>query len=256
VLRRVAAGFVGLTVLTAGVVVAAGRLRHKTLPSRCVIGAYELGLPEASNASTIAAVGKTMGLPDHAVTIALAAALQESKLQNLDHGDLDSVGLFQQRPSQGWGPSDQLLVPRLAAAAFYRALTRVRGWQGMAVTDAAQAVQHSAAPDAYAQWEGEARSLAIALTGEAPSAVACQFPLPRTPTADLPLAEAVQAGLGSAAIGAPVTPTRGWIVAAWLVTHAFGYRIRSVSFLGQVWTSSSAWHPGGTGASQVDVQVA
>src|SRR5438132_8113797 len=87
---------------------------------------YGLSLEQAANATTIAAVGKRMSLPDHAVTIALAAALQESKLYNLPGGDLDSVGLFQQRPSQGWGTPSQIMVPRFAAAAFYNHLALVQ----------------------------------------------------------------------------------------------------------------------------------
>ncbi len=73
-------------------------------------------------------VGKRLGLADHAVSVALATAPQESKLRNLNYGDRDSLGLFQQRPSQGWGPPAKILVPRLAAAAFYTRLRSVPGW--------------------------------------------------------------------------------------------------------------------------------
>ena len=96
---------VAVRLVTAGKEVAAG----------CQAGAgsvsYRLDLEQAANATTVAAVGKRLGLPDHAVTIALAAALQESKLRNLSHGDLDSLGIFQQRPSQGWGTASQVMVP-------------------------------------------------------------------------------------------------------------------------------------------------
>jgi hypothetical protein len=102
-------------------------------------------------------------MANHAVTVALAASLQETQLRNLPYGDLDSVGLFQQRPSQGWGTVAQIMDPNYAAAAFYDHLAQVSGWQTMAVTEAAQLVQHSAAPNAYASWEAEARSLASAL---------------------------------------------------------------------------------------------
>jgi len=117
------------------------------------------------------------GFPHHAVTVALAAALQESLLRNLPGGDRDSVGLFQQRPSQGWGTPAQLTDPRYAAAAFYRALGRISGWSTMPVTDAAQRVQHSATPEAYANWEAEARVLARILTREVPETIVCH---PRT----------------------------------------------------------------------------
>ena len=99
--------------------------------------------------------------------------MQESKLRNISHGDRDSVGLFQQRPSQGWGTAEQLTTPRFAAAAFYRALGQVEGWETMSVTDAAQKVQVSAAPAAYAKWEAEARVLARILTGEVSNQIEC-----------------------------------------------------------------------------------
>lgn len=134
---------------------------------------YRIDREQAQHARTIAAVATQVGMPNHAVTVALAAAFQESKLHNISHGDRDSVGLFQQRPSQGWGSPDQLTTPPFAAAAFYRALARVEGWETMSVTDAAQHVQHSAAPDAYAKWEAEARVLARILTGEVSDQLVC-----------------------------------------------------------------------------------
>ena len=105
-------------------------------------------------------------LPPRAASIALATAMQESKLRNLEHGDRDSLGLFQQRPSQGWGTQEQILNPVYAINAFYDALDQVDGYQTMAITEAAQAVQRSAYPDAYAEHEADARALASALTGE------------------------------------------------------------------------------------------
>src|SRR5690349_304830 len=164
-------------VVTAAVVLTRTPLTRRS--SSCtakVPGAVaRLELAQAANAATIATVGKRLGMADHAVTVALAASLQESQLHNLPGGDRDSVGLFQQRPSQGWGSVDQLLQPTYAARAFYRALARVPGWADPSVTDAAQRVQRSDAPDAYARWEGEARVLARTLTGEEPAGLACQF---------------------------------------------------------------------------------
>jgi len=123
---------------------------------------YTLDIDQAANSTTIAAVGKRLGLPNHAVTVALAAALQESRLRNLPYGDRDSLGLFQQRPSQGWGTSAEILTPSYAAAAFFRELIRVNGWATLPITVAAQEVQRSGAPTAYAQWEPQARALAMA----------------------------------------------------------------------------------------------
>ena len=98
---------------------------------------YALDLAQAANAATIAAVGKRDGIEDHGVTVALAAALQESKLHNVAAGDRDSVGLFQQRPSQGWGTAEQISDPRYAARRFYSALLKIKGWDALRVTEAA-----------------------------------------------------------------------------------------------------------------------
>ncbi|HWS46237.1 MAG TPA: hypothetical protein VN636_10280, partial [Acidimicrobiia bacterium] len=182
-------------------------------------GSYLLDVEQAANASTIAAVGKRAGLPDHAVTIALAAAIQESQLHNLPYGDRDSLGLFQQRPSQGWGTRSQLLTPRFAAAAFFGALARVPNWNAIAVADAAQAVQHSNAPEAYGNWESEARTLAIALTGEKPAGFGCRLGVDRAAHAAGPLQAAMAAELGVVKLGDPLPAARGWTVATWLVAH-------------------------------------
>jgi len=105
------------------------------------------------NARIIVDEARRLGLPPRAAVIAIAAARQESALRNLRYGDLDSLGLFQQRPSMGWGTVSQVLDPVYAARSFYRALADVPGWQAMPVTRAAQTVQRSAFPDAYARWE-------------------------------------------------------------------------------------------------------
>ena len=128
---------------------------------------------QAANAGSIAAAAGTVGLPHHAVTIGIAAALQESGLHNLAYGDRDSLGLFQQHPSRGSGCSAQILDPHFAATSFFRQLAKIEGWSAMTVSDAAQQVQHSAQPRAYAAWEHEARALARATTGELPGALTC-----------------------------------------------------------------------------------
>lgn len=202
---------------------------------------YAMDLQQAANATTITAVGKQLGVPDHAVTIALAAALQESKLHNIAYGDRDSLGLFQQRPSQGWGTREQIMDPRYASAAFFTALARVPGWQTLSVTTAAQAVQHSGAPDAYAFWAPMARALAIATTGEVPAGLACQFTLAgssATPPSPVP---AMNQAFGPSTLNTPVSSARGWTIASWLVGHAEQYRITSIRFAGQQWTPGGAW---------------
>ena len=213
---------------------------------------YPLDLQQTAAASTIAAVGKRLGMPDHAVTIALATAFQESRLRNLTYGDRDSVGLFQQRPSQGWGTPAELTTPSYAAAAFYQHLEQVPGWQNLAVTEAAQAVQHSAAGDAYAQWEGEARAWAIALTGEVPAGFSCRFS--SSMPGDASMASVLASEAGQPGIGVTVSTARGWLVASWLVGHAAQFGVSSVSFAGRTWTpSTGAWEAGGSAAPVVDV---
>ncbi len=227
-------------------------------PCHAVAGAESYGLDadQAANAATIAAVGKRLSMPDHAVTVALATALQESKLYNLPYGDLDSLGLFQQRPSQGWGTKDQILTPRYAATAFFTHLAKVSGWESLPVSDAAQAVQHSAAGDAYAQWEGEARVLAQALTGELPAAFACRSPGPAArPASAQVIAADLSADLGQPTLGAPLDLPRGWQVAGWLIAHSGQYGVTTVTFGGQRWSGhTGAWtaHPPATNTVEVN----
>lgn len=136
----------------------------------------EVDLEQAENAALITAVSIERGLPARAASIALATAYQESELYNIDYGDRDSVGLFQQRPSQGWGSVRQLMDPVYATNAFYDALQQVDGYESMEITVAAQEVQRSAFPDAYADHEQDGRALASALTGNSPRAFWCDVP--------------------------------------------------------------------------------
>ncbi|MGR6319972.1 C40 family peptidase [Micromonospora soli] len=132
-------------------------------------GAAGWNSDQVANAAVIVAVGADLKVPPRGWVVALATAMQESTLRNLPGGDRDSVGLFQQRPSQGWGTPAQLRDPRYAAGRFYQALLAVDGWQAMALTDAAQAVQRSAYPGAYARWEDDAIALVRVLTGGTPA---------------------------------------------------------------------------------------
>jgi hypothetical protein len=134
---------------------------------------YEFTPEQAVNAATIAAVGTDRNLPERAVTIALATALQESALRNIDHGDRDSLGLFQQRPSQGWGNPRQVMDPTYAAGVFYDHLVKVPGYTRLPLTVAAQRVQRSGFPTAYAKHEPDAALLAAALTGRAAATLTC-----------------------------------------------------------------------------------
>ncbi|WP_258401004.1 hypothetical protein, partial [Micromonospora saelicesensis] len=128
-------------------------------------GAAHLSLPAGRTAEgrALLAATKKAGLPGRAAVISIATSLQESKLENLGHlgdrNDHDSLGLFQQRPSSGWGTPEQITDPEYSTTAFLKGLKQVDGWQDMALTDAAQTVQVSAYPDAYAQWEQQATDL-------------------------------------------------------------------------------------------------
>jgi hypothetical protein len=189
-----------------------------------------LDIDQMADAATISAVGIRRGMPARAVQVALATAMQESKLTNLTGGDRDSLGLFQQRPSQGWGTRKQISDPRYSAGRFYGALTHVKGWQKMTVTQAAQAVQRSAHPDAYQKWAVWAGTLSSALLGDSSHAVDCYVgtvPLARGPTAIGALATDLKGDWGSLArlmtnvdpdtLALSVADTQsGWQYAHWL----------------------------------------
>jgi murein DD-endopeptidase MepM/ murein hydrolase activator NlpD len=130
-----------------------------------------LGRDQIRNAATIVRVGQQMQVPPRGWVIAIATALQESRLRNLPNlgakNDHDSIGLFQQRPSQGWGTVEQIMNPEYSSRKFYERLLTVEKWETLALTDAAQAVQRSAFPDAYAKHEMLASQVVNALTGGA-----------------------------------------------------------------------------------------
>ena len=220
--------------------------------------AVDLDPEQAEVAATIAGVAARHRLPRQAVTIALAAALQESKLRNLDYGDRDSVGIFQQRPSEGWGSATRLQDPVYAVTKFYTALAKVHGYTAMPVYQAAQAVQHSADGSAYQQWTDIARQLTGSFTGKSPHGVSCWY---------TPAGKANLAGMkrqigqtfgpgGQRAVVARITtdrsgpkkrstavlhvrPAAGWTVASWLVAHAQAYHLSQVRYAGFSWNAAN-----------------
>lgn len=246
-------GMVLVAVLIAAVSAVLLRGPGRPAVSMCTVSSgtgatpFALTPDQAQNATIIAAVGTRRGMPDHAVTVALATALQESNLLNLPYGDRDSLGLFQQRPSEGWGTAAQILDPSYAAAAFYAHLVQVPGWASLPVTEAAQLVQGSANPDAYAQWASEARALAIATTGERPAALTCQLgTYGGAPPGPGALGAAASAELGPGALTNPSSGKAGWQAAVWAVAHAYNYHLASVSYDGFEWTWGSpatTWSP-------------
>lgn len=218
---------------------------------RTPTGVVALDSAQMANAATIAAVGLRQHVPDRAIVVAIAVAFQESKLQNLDRGDRDSVGLFQQRPSQGWGSPSQLQDPRYAASKFYTALLRVTGWESLRITEAAQRVQRSAYPEAYQKWAEQSTVLADALAGRATSAVSCirvGEPPQRGAVAAETLADSLRLDWGSVeaktdADGTelPVSASsdqQGWQYAHWLVAHSAGLGVQRVRYGDHVWSAA------------------
>lgn len=207
---------------------------------------------QLENAATITAVSTKMQLPPYAATVALATAFQESKLRNIAHGDRDSVGLFQQRPSQGWGSVDELLEPRIAAERFYDALANVADWEELSVTEAAQRVQLSAGPDAYAKWESDARNLASGLLGHEGAGVTCILRengenggssgaerLESELRADIgELAVTLEGATLSAGTGSDPGPY-GWQIAGWMVAKARTFGVETVRYAGRRWSAES-----------------
>jgi len=215
---------------------------------------------QAHNASTIVAVAVRRGLPARAVSIALATAYQESDIRNLDYGDRDSLGIFQQRPSQGWGTPAQVQDPVYAANAFYDALVAVDGYQRLPITDAAQLVQRSAFGDAYADHEADARAVASALTGYSRAAFSCVVPEPSGDAPGAAARDAVRAvrtalvdafgdvradvrGRSGLAVAASSRP-RGWALAGYLVANADRLGISSLSWDGRRWRAGDASEDG------------
>ncbi|MET7832109.1 hypothetical protein ABZS44_04715 [Micromonospora sediminicola] len=172
ILRKSILGVAGLAFtggVFAGPVAAHADTPHTTKPVVAVASVQgeqsriTLNDEQTANAKAIIAATKKAGLPERAAVVSIATALQESKLENLGHlgdkNDHDSLGLFQQRPSSGWGTPEQITDPEYSTLAFLKGLKQVDGWEKMPLTDAAQTVQVSAYPDAYAQWEKQATDI-------------------------------------------------------------------------------------------------
>ena len=126
-----------------------------------------------ANAALISATAVDRGMPPRAASIALATAYQESQLQNIEYGDRDSLGLFQQRPSQGWGTEAEIMDPVYSTNAFYDVLETIPDYQSADINDVAQEVQRSGHPEAYRDHETEGRLYASALTGQSGANLVC-----------------------------------------------------------------------------------
>ncbi|MGO8961086.1 MAG: hypothetical protein ACLQFR_27520 [Streptosporangiaceae bacterium] len=249
--RAAATAIVVLVALTVGYLT----IRHRVATERatgCLAGSgrgeLSLSISQAGIAATIAGVASERAMPSRAVAIAYAAALQESKLTNLPNGDRDSVGVFQQRPSEGWGTKQQIENPVYASTRFLAALADVPGYLHMPIYAAAQAVQHSADGSAYGQYAGIGSALARAFTGSAPHAVWCSYGAPVGKARLAAATRALTSAYGpvraehtndpSASV-AVRTARQGWSVAGWLVSNAANYGVTYVRFRGYEWHATS-----------------
>lgn len=228
----------------------------------------DLATDQAANAALISAVAVRRGLPPRAASIALATAMQESKLRNIGHGDQagpDSRGLFQQRPSQGWGTEEQVMDPYYSTGAFYDALVKIPGYESLDITAAAQRVQRSAYPQAYAEHEDMSRAFASALTGQAAESLDCTLKSPEGPGD----AQAVMGELTAAFGNMPATAdgstivleasgSQAWAVGQWAVANAKSLAVTDVGVDGLNWDrkSRNGWQASDALPGTVTVTVA
>ena len=246
--------------------------RSETLVSeRCVAvvgtGSYELATDQTANASLITAISVRRGLPPRAASIALATAMQESRLRNINYGDEagpDSRGLFQRRPSQGWGTEAQVMDPVYASNAFYDGLVKIPAYETMEVTQAAQAVQRSAFPRAYAQHEAMGRAFASALTGHSESALTCELRMPDAAGDPAAVVNELTTAFGTQAasvegrsVHLDVTGTQAWAIGHWAVANAKELSITQVDVAGQTWNREkrNGWTEAAAPSDRVTITV-
>ncbi|HZL75799.1 MAG TPA: hypothetical protein VFB83_10530 [Propionibacteriaceae bacterium] len=247
----------GCLAVALALVIAAGvgafwwlRARNLTEPvpgqQRCLASANNrstvVDLEQAHFASIIAGVSVRRGLPPRAASIALATAYQETGIRNLEYGDRDSVGLFQQRPSQGWGTRQQLTDPYYATGKFYDALVKIKNWESADINDVAQKVQFSGHPEAYRDHEADARVLASALTGQSAAGFSC-LDRSGTPGDAEEFRTSLQRTFGNiddSADGSVITiragsGRRAWAYAHFAVANAHLYGVTTVKIRNRSW---------------------
>ncbi|OMH28990.1 hypothetical protein BKD30_01260 [Tersicoccus phoenicis] len=248
---------VAVVAVVSAVVTLTGALSRNTalITEECTVVngsvTYRLQPDQAANAALISGITVRRNLLPRAASIAVATALQESKLRNITYGDRDSIGLFQQRPSQGWGTAEQIMDPGYATNAFYNHLAAIPGYERLPITEAAQRVQLSAYPDAYARHEPVARSFASALTGQSPAALACTLRPPSTNASPAGVVGAAVAVFGPRNVSAEgptavitASGTDGWAVAQWAVATAARLQVTAVEFDGKRWERGrGSWAP-------------
>ncbi|MFP3459292.1 hypothetical protein R5O87_00420 [Arthrobacter globiformis] len=273
-LRRAVIAGLSLALVAGGIYTSISLLQRseQLITEECTAAAgsqrADLATDQAANAALITAVSVRRGLPPRAASIALATAMQESKLRNIGHGDLagpDSRGLFQQRPSQGWGTQEQVMDPVYATNAFYDALVKVPGYATLEITDAAQRVQRSAYPAAYAEHEAMGGSFASALTGETPAALNCTLRSPDTAgntDALLTQLEAAYGNIPTTANGqtveVDVADSYAWSVAHWAVANAKDLSVERVDVDGKRWDrkARNGWQDAPDAGGRVAITMA
>lgn len=262
---------------------------HEERGASCVVttptGTYQLGADQTPHAAHAAGAAIQRQLPARAITIALATMMQESGMRNLDYGDRDSLGLYQQRPSQGWGSEAEVQDPVYATAKFYDSLVQVPGYQDLAITEAAQAVQRSGFPDAYAQHEKLSRAWASALAGYDGRSIDCYWPdtqswrtatyavaqldFPTLLARDLGLhaQPTAAAGSGKSTVRAqylldggallPDDPSRGaWIAANWALLTAGQTAVIEVQVGAELWHRTKGWSATGESSATEEMSDA
>ena len=225
--------------------------QHHFSDPHCSFAQYDIDTEQAAVAATmVGAVAKYHpASPFRAAVLALAAGLQESKLRNLapGEGDRDSVGVLQQRPSQGWGGHDPATLTDVTEATreFLAALVKVKHWQSLPLAEAIQDVQISADGSAYAKHEDEASALATALQGRTAAAITCTFDKPTVVASSSTVVSQLvhQLPVQQPAVSARTIRVSGasWQTAAWFVANADRLGIESVSYSGRRWSRSDGW---------------
>ena len=253
--RKATFAWLTVVVVVAGLIVGGGAwllnsVRGAFVPSLAVgctatVGesSYWLAVDQSENAALISGLAIQRGMPARAASIALATALQESKLRNIDYGDLDSVGLFQQRPSQDWGTVAQIMDPVYSANAFYDVLAQVPDYVNLPINDAAQIVQRSGFPHAYAQHEPLSRAFASALTGQTPQGLNCTLPPAAAGSNPETVIATAQVALGQLPMHAGESNTVvidagdvfGWMAAHWALANAQSLGIVLIDYEGLRW---------------------
>lgn len=246
-------------------------LGDKIVQEQCLsyfkAGNNHLDLAQAKNAAWISATAIKQNLPAQAAVVAVATAWQESNLRNIGHGDLDSIGLFQQRPSQGWGTVAELSDPVKSTEIFYKALAKIDKWEDLSINDAAQKVQRSGVPDGYKKWEEAAQTTGDAFTGELPAAFSClvrshqnKDPQDLAHLISTAYGEQVSTRIdnGKLIITSP-NPKLLWGAASFAIAYTDEYGLKKVKIGEQYWENSSVavptWKGKATGvAGQAEIE--